>query len=62
MRGSDITAKAFPPGGGGLPSFEKNMNNLREDREFLSLEMTKGKKDIPLLEGQRSLVGFFSEY
>ena len=71
---------AFPPGGGaschhltpllssGRPELEprasKKINNSREDREFLSLEMTKRKKDkdIPLLEGQRSLVGFFSEY
>ena len=51
---------AFPPGGGGvLPLFAKNS---RDDREFLSLEMTKKKKDtdIPLLEGQRSLVGLLS--
>ena len=40
----------------------KKNYNLREDREFLLLEMTKRKKDkdIPLLEGQRTLVGFFS--
>ena len=46
------------------PRASKNMNNSREDREFLSLEITKRKKDkdIHLLEGQRSLVGFFSEY
>ena len=63
---------AFPPGGRLAvicserpeldPRASKNIINLREDGEFLSLEITKRKKDkdIPLLEGQRSLV--WSEY
>jgi len=43
------------------PRASKKINNSR-GRELLSLEMTKRKKDkeIPLLEGQRILVGLFS--
>ena len=44
------------------PRGSKKIDNLSEDREFLSLEMMKRQKDkdIPLLEGQRSLLGFYS--
>ena len=40
------------------PELESRASKKIIIREFLSLEMTKRKKDIPLLEGQRSLVVF----